>query len=75
MSKYIKSEQYTSRLVVCEYCQGSGLFIEFSHSAPDIEQTECPKCKGEGRLLRIENIVIRPITMADKVKFRKVINS
>ncbi|MEI7524570.1 MAG: hypothetical protein WCJ95_09585 [Mariniphaga sp.] len=71
----ITGNYHSSEMVVCNYCKGSGLSIVFAHSAPDVEQSDCPKCNGEGRLMRIEKVETRPITMADKVSFRKVIIS
>ena len=62
------------KLVVCDYCEGSGLMIQFKHDDSELH-SKCPKCHGEGRLLRTEIIQTRPITIKDKVFFRKVINS
>ncbi len=64
----------SSQLIICDYCKGSGLYIEFSENGPDVEQSDCPKCNGEGRLMRIENVTTHPITFSDKILFRKVIN-
>ena len=65
--------QCSRQMIICDFCNGSGQFQEFDSQKPDSKATRCPKCGGEGRLLRVVTIQTRPVTVIDKVKFRKTI--
>jgi len=67
--------QRISRIVICGYCKGSGRIITCFRNDPNLKESMCPKCMGEGRFYRYIEIITRPITTADKVNFSKVINN
>ena len=62
----------SSRLRICTFCGGSGQYIEFSQQSPDVEYSKCPICLGEGIILQTCIMQTRPITLIDKIQFRKV---
>lgn len=46
----IREEHLLSAPMTCGYCHGQGYFLGFVHPYGDEGTTECPMCKGSGKV-------------------------
>jgi len=73
MARIDHINDHRTRIIVCNYCSGSGQQIEYLQNKPDKGVEPCPKCKGHKVLIQHIHLTTEPISAKYIAQFRKVI--